>query len=116
MADASETVKRALREFEQQEAADPHSADRGLLDEGKDALLQLLASGEPLRVEVVRDGLRLLWRKWDFEPVSRLLTRYLGQPLFDSETAWAYKNLPMRWPSAAARPRRCSRTKRSSAG
>ena len=60
----------------------------------KDALLQLLATDGPLDSATVRNGWMLLWsRECDFEATSRLLTRYLAQPLSDSETAWAYINL-----------------------
>jgi hypothetical protein len=60
----------------------------------KDALLQVLATDGPLDSETVRDGWMLLWsRECDFEARSKLLTRYLAQPLSDSETAWAYINL-----------------------
>jgi hypothetical protein len=57
----------------------------------KDALLQVLATDGPLDSETVRNGWKLLWsRECDFEARSKLLTRYLAQPLSDSETAWAY--------------------------
>ena len=60
----------------------------------KDALLQVLATDGPLDSETVRNGWMQLWsRQCDFEPTSSLLTRYLAQPLCDSETAWAYINL-----------------------
>ena len=60
----------------------------------KDALLQVLATDGPLDSETVRNGRMLLWsRECDFEATSKLLTRYLAQPLSDSETAWAYINL-----------------------
>jgi tetratricopeptide (TPR) repeat protein len=60
----------------------------------KDALLQVLATDGPLDSETVRNGWMLLWsRECDFEATSKLLTRYLAQPLSDSETAWAYINL-----------------------
>jgi tetratricopeptide (TPR) repeat protein len=59
-----------------------------------DALLQLLATDGPLDSETVRNGWMLLWsRECDFEATSKLLTRYLAQPLSDSETAWAYIHL-----------------------
>jgi hypothetical protein len=60
----------------------------------KDALLQVLTTDGPLDSETVRNGWMLLWsRECDFDATSKLLTRYLAQPLPDSETAWAYINL-----------------------
>jgi tetratricopeptide (TPR) repeat protein len=57
------------------------------------ALLRMLAMDHPLDTETIRDGFMRSVRAWDTEAQSTLLTRYLGQPLSDSETAWAYMNL-----------------------
>jgi tetratricopeptide (TPR) repeat protein len=60
----------------------------------KDALRQVLATDGPLDSETVRNRWMRLWsRECDFEATFTLLTRYLVQPLSDSETAWAYINL-----------------------
>ena len=90
---AENVLARVLREFQQQEAADPHTANRGLLEEGRTALFQTLAQDALLNDRTVRDGFTLLWRKWDFPTLSGLLMRYLAQPLSDSENAWAYLHL-----------------------
>lgn len=59
-----------------------------------DDLLRVLATDGPLDTETIRSGWMLLWwRERDAEATSRLLTRYLTQPLSDSETAWAYMKL-----------------------
>lgn len=90
---AESVLARVLREFQQQEKADPHTADRGLLDEGRAALVRVLEQDGPLDVETVRDGFILLWRRRDWPLLASLLMRYLAQPLSDSETAWAYVHL-----------------------
>jgi RNA polymerase sigma-70 factor (ECF subfamily) len=90
---AENVLARVLREFQQQEAADPQTVNRGLLEEGRTALFQRLGQDAPLDDQTVRDGFTLLWRKWDFPALSGLLMRYLSQPLPDSETAWAYVHL-----------------------
>jgi hypothetical protein len=59
----------------------------------RDALLQVLATDGPLDSETVRNGWTLWWRESDFEPTAKLLTRYIAQPLSDSDTAWAYIHL-----------------------
>ena len=46
-----------------------------------------------LTTEQVREACRRLERAWDSEGLTTLMTRYLAQPLSDSETAWAYMNL-----------------------
>ena len=53
-----------------------------------------------LTTEQVRDACRRRERAWDSEGLATLMTRYLTQPLSDSETAWAYMNLA----NAHARP------------
>lgn len=90
---AGNVLARALREFRQQEATDPHSADRNLLEQGRAALFQALEANTPLEEQIVRDGFTLLRRKQDWPALSALLMRYLTQPLSDSETAWAYLHL-----------------------
>jgi len=90
---AESVLARVLREFQQQEAADPQTVNRGLLEEGRTALLQTLGQDAPLDEQTLRDGFILLWRKWDFPALAALLMRYLTQPLPDSETAWAYLHL-----------------------
>lgn len=90
---AENVLARVLREFQQQEAADPQTVNRGLLEEGRAALFQRLGQDAPLDSQTLRDGFTLLWRKWDFPAVAALLMRYLTQPLSDSETAWAYVHL-----------------------
>ena len=90
---AENVLARVLREFQQQEATDPHTANRVLLEEGRTALFQRLAQDAILDAETVHDGFTLLWRKRDWPALSGLLMRYLTQPLSDSETAWAYVHL-----------------------
>jgi len=90
---AENVLARVLREFQQQEMADPENVNRGLLEEGRTALFQTLGQAAPLDDQTLRDGFILLWRKWDFPALSGLLMRYLTQPLSDSETAWAYVHL-----------------------
>ena len=90
---AGNVLARVLREFQQQEAADPKNVNRGLLDEGRTALFQTLGKDAPLDDQTVRDGFTLLWRKRDWAALAALLMRYLTQPLSDSETAWAYVHL-----------------------
>lgn len=90
---AKSVLARVLREFQQQEAADPHSANRELLEEGQTVLVQALEQDAALETQLVHDGFLLLWRKWDFPALSGLLMRYLSQPLSDSEAAWAYVHL-----------------------
>jgi RNA polymerase sigma factor (sigma-70 family) len=89
---AGTVLARLRREFERQDAADPHTADRSLLEAGHKALLELHRAG-PLDQETVRDGFIVLWRKQDWKTLSALMMRYLSQPLSDSETAWAYLHL-----------------------
>ena len=90
---AETVLARILREFQQQETADPHIANRELLDNGQAVLSQALKQEEMLETQMVHDGFLLLWRKWDFPALAGLLMRYLSQPLPDSETAWAYVHL-----------------------
>ncbi len=90
---AQNVLTRALREFQQQEKADPHTADRGLLDKGQRALSERLGQDAPLNDETLRDGFILLWRKREWPVLAALLMRCLTQPLSDSETAWAYLHL-----------------------
>lgn len=90
---AGNVLARVLREYQRQEAADPHAVNRGLLEEGRVALFQMLGRAAPLDDLSLRDGFLLLWRKWDFPALSGLLIRALTQPLSESETAWAYLHL-----------------------
>ena len=90
---AETVLARVLREFQQQEAADLETVNRGLLEEGRTALFQTLGQDAPLDDQTVRDGFTLLWRKRDWAALAALLMRYLTQPLSDSETAWAYVHL-----------------------
>jgi len=90
---AENVLARVLREFQRQEAADPHTADRGLLEEGRTALFGMLGQDAPLDDQTLRDGFLLLWRKRDWPGLAALLMRSLTQPLSDSETAWAYLHL-----------------------
>ncbi len=90
---AENVLARVLREFQQQEATDLQTVNRGLLEEGKTALFQMLGENAPLDHQSLRDGFILLWRKWDFPALAALLMRSLAQPLSDSETAWAYVHL-----------------------
>jgi RNA polymerase sigma-70 factor (ECF subfamily) len=90
---AETVLARVLREFQQQEAADPHTVNRGLLEEGRAALFGMLGRDAPLDEPTLRDGFLLLWRKRDWPGLAALLMRYLTQPLSDSETAWAYLHL-----------------------
>ena len=90
---AGNVLARVLREFQEQEAADPRTVNRGLLEEGRTALFQRLGNDAPLDDETLRDGFLLLWRKWDFPALSGFLMRALKQPLSDSETAWTYLHL-----------------------
>ena len=90
---AETVLARVLREFQQQEATDLRTVNRGLLEEGRTALFQTLGQDAPLDDQTVRDGFTLLWRKRDWAALAALLMRYLTQPLSDSETAWAYVHL-----------------------
>lgn len=90
---AETVLARVLREFQQQEAADPHTVNRGLLEEGRAALFGMLGRDAPLDEPTLRDGFLLLWRKQDWPGLAALLMRSLTQPLSDSETAWAYLHL-----------------------
>ena len=90
---AENVLAAVLREFQRQEKADPHTANRGLLDEGQTVLFERLAQDGPVDDETLRDGFVLLWRKRDWPALAALLMRYLAQPLSESETAWAYVHL-----------------------
>ena len=90
---AGNVLARVLREFQEQEAADPRTVNRGLLEEGRTALFQRLGNDAPLDDETLRDGFLLLWRQWNFPALSGFLMRSLSQPLSDSETAWTYLHL-----------------------
>lgn len=90
---AGNVLARVLREYQRQEAADPHAVNQGLLEEGRAALFQILGKAAPLDDLSLRDGFLLLWRKWDFPALSGLLMRALTQPLSESETAWSYLHL-----------------------
>ena len=90
---AENVLARVLREFQRQEATDPQNANRGLLEEGRTALFEILGRTVPLDGQSLRNGFILLWRKRDWHALSTLLMRYLAQPLSDSETAWAYLHL-----------------------
>jgi RNA polymerase sigma factor (sigma-70 family) len=90
---ANQVLARVRREFERQESADPHTADRSLLEAGRKALFEVVWAGRSLDEETVRDGFTVLWRKQDWTALSALLMRYLGRPLSDSEAAWAYLHL-----------------------
>ena len=90
---AGNVLARVLCEFQEQEAADPRTVNRGLLEEGRTALFQRLGQDAPLDDQTVRDGFILLWRKRDWAALAALLMRYLTQPLSDSDTAWAYVHL-----------------------
>lgn len=90
---AENVLARVLREFQRQEADNPHTVNRDLLDEGQTVLFQILAKNAPLDLSTTRDGFILLWRKREWQAISTLLMRYLAQPLSDSETAWAYLHL-----------------------
>ena len=98
---ANNVLARVLAEFQQQEASDPHSVDRGLLEQGRIALFQRLRQDAPLDSQTAHDGLILLWRKQDWPALSALMMRYLSEPLSDSETAWAYLHLANTIGSAA---------------
>jgi hypothetical protein len=52
-----------------------------------------LASEGPLDTAAVRGQFERFSRQRDDKALAALLTRYLTQPLSDSETAWAYKHL-----------------------
>lgn len=56
-------------------------------------LSEMLATDGPLDTETIRDGFMRSVRAWDAKALLALLTRYLAQPLSDSETAWAYMHL-----------------------
>ncbi len=90
---ATAILARVLREFQRQETTDRHTADRSLLDQGRAALLEVVESAGQLDVAAIRDGFMVLMRKRDYVALSALLMRYLGQPLSDSEVAWAYLQL-----------------------
>jgi RNA polymerase sigma factor (sigma-70 family) len=90
---AGKVLARVLREFQRQYDADPHTADRGLLDRGRTALFEVAAADGPLDRDAARDGIVLLWRKRDWPALTSLLMRYLGQPLPASDVAWAYLQL-----------------------
>ena len=93
---AENILARVLREFQRQEADDPHTVDRGLLDQGRTALFETLGAlgpGTPPDEQTVRDGFTLLWRKKDWPALAALLMRHLARPLPASETAWAYLHL-----------------------
>jgi hypothetical protein len=53
----------------------------------------MIASEGPLDTATIRDGFMRSIRAWDFNSLARLLTRYIAQPLSDSEKAWAFMNL-----------------------
>ena len=90
---AENVLARVLREFQQQKEANPRTVNRGLLDEGRTALFQLLSDTTPLDGQSLRNGFMLLWHKQDWQSLSTLLMRSLKLPLTDSETAWAYLHL-----------------------
>jgi hypothetical protein len=52
-----------------------------------------LTADGPLDTATVREEFERLGRHRDDKALASLMTRYLSQPLSDSETAWAYKNL-----------------------
>lgn len=74
-------------------ATDRDASGEREVDERRSALAQALATDDPLTPEMAHDGFKLLMRAWDTEALCRLLTRYLGQPLSDSESAWARMHL-----------------------
>jgi predicted DNA-binding protein YlxM (UPF0122 family) len=84
---------RILDDFKQQLKRDPITADRGLLDQGKTALLDLLKKDKDLTSEEIRGGFYFLSLKFDKKTLSAVLARYLSQDISDSETAWAYYQL-----------------------
>lgn len=90
---AETVLARVLREFQQQKEADPRTVKRGLLDEGRTALFQILSDTTPLDEQSLRNGFMVLWHKQDWQSLSTLLMRYLKLPLNASETAWAYLHL-----------------------
>jgi len=90
---AQKVLERILHEFQSQEATDPHTADRGLLDAGRDALIAIAASNDELVEGDVRAGFMLLWRNRRWSDLSSLLMRYLGQHLTASQSAWSRLHL-----------------------
>ena len=59
-----------------------------------EALSQMFGRDGPLDTATVRERFEQLWRhQGDFNRAAALLTRYLAQPLSDSELAWAYMHL-----------------------
>jgi len=101
---AENVLARVLREFQKQEATDPQNVNRGLLEEGREALFQILSKTTPPDNQSLHNGFILLWHKQDWQALSTLLMHYLTLPLSDSETAWAYLHLAnaIAWSGSAA--------------
>ncbi len=101
---AGDVLARVLGEFRRQEQADRFTANRGLLDDGRSALEEVLGRPGELSAATVRDGFVVLRRKRDPDGIACLLMRYLAQALGDSEKAWAYLHLThaLGWSGSAA--------------
>lgn len=87
---AGKVVAAIVGEFERQRRADPHTADRSLLTEGRAKLDALMEGKAPLDWYAVWSGFRLLMLQ--NEPLARaeLLGRYLSQDIPISDAAWAH--------------------------
>ncbi|HVK05609.1 MAG TPA: RNA polymerase sigma factor [Armatimonadaceae bacterium] len=84
---------RTVEEYRRQRQADPHAADRGLLREGRAALDDVLATDTLLAWGDAQAGFLLLEHQNDRKAQGALLSRYLAQPLDESQRAWALLHL-----------------------
>src|SRR5215469_6796627 len=75
-----------------------------------------LTADGPLDTATVREEFERLGRHWDDKALASLMTRYLSQPLSDSETAWAYKSLANAFAVGERSAEACSLMNHSSAG
>lgn len=80
-----------IAEFERQHQADAASADRALLERGREQLAALEEAGR-LDSATARAGHTLLLRCGEPQALVNLLSRYLNQDLSPEEEAWARWN------------------------
>lgn len=81
------TLSDVVAEYDAQFKADPLTAERALLDIGKDLLLDALQA-PGIDFDTVRQGERLYSHLRDKESIKDLLLRYLEQDLTCEEEAW----------------------------
>ncbi|MES2462044.1 MAG: sigma-70 family RNA polymerase sigma factor [Armatimonadota bacterium] len=82
---AENVLARILAEFNRQMRADPRTADRSLLRDGREKLDAALSEPWPLDRETVSAGFHILYKQDDLKA--------LAQPLDDSHTVWVYFHL-----------------------